>query len=36
VETLKHAVVMAHRDHERRAPIRRKLATPAEALRMAA
>ncbi len=35
-ETLKHAVVMAHRDRERRLPIRRPLASPAEALRMAA
>jgi hypothetical protein len=35
-ETLKHAVVMEHRDRERRLPIRRKLVKPAEALRMAA
>ena len=35
-DALKHAVVMAHRDRERRLPVRRKLATPAEALRMAA
>jgi hypothetical protein len=35
-ETLKHAVVLEHRDRERRLPIRRSLASPAEALRMAA
>jgi len=34
-EALKHAIVMAHRDRERRLPIRRALGAPAEALRLA-